>query len=214
VVLFPLGALPREVWRIGGKNALELPSAEHVYQAEQRLADLLDNLDPAQPWTVEVVVPPPSKPKPRLAIVRLNGQTLLEVRPADATALGAGGVEELANAWKRSLNHLFSQPALRQYLVVANRMPLQITYQGRPYLLRGEIAPDRGLFRTNGKKIAGRVIFWEIPPDSRAYQISPTPPSEPNQPSTIYLLHRRLFFVPYQRSWVLPLARPQRNSVR
>jgi len=124
----------------------------------------------------------------------------LEVREADASTLGAVGVVELANAWARSLNNLFSQPAVRQFLVVSNRMPLQITYQGRPYVISGRIAPDRGLFRTNGRKVEGRVIFWEIPADHKTYQVSPTPHPEPNQPSVVYLLHRRLFFVPYQRS--------------
>ena len=119
---------------------------------------------------------------------------------ADATALGFPGVVELANSWVRSLNSLFSQPTVRQFLVVTNRMPPQITYQGRPYTIRGEIAPDRGLFRTNGRKVEGKVIFWEIPADTRTYQVSPTPHVEPDQPSIIYLLHRRLFFVPYQRS--------------
>jgi len=191
---------------------LELPSAAHTRQAEQRLADLLDTLDPAQSWTVDVAVPQPPtprptsspsatpSPKPRLAILRLNGQVLLEVREADASALGASSVVELANAWARSLNNLFSQPAVRQFLVVANRMPAQITYQGRPYTISGRIAPDRGLFRTNGRKVEGRVIFWEIPADNKTYQVSPTPLPEPNQPSVVYLLHRRLFFVPYQRS--------------
>ncbi len=194
------------MWRIGGQNAIELPSAQQVRQAEQRLGQLLDNLDPARPWTVDVVVPAspsprPSAPaKPSLAILRLNGQPLLEVSEASARILGAVGVKELANSWARSLNALFRQPAMRQYLVVANGMPLQIAYQGRLYTLKGEIAPDRGLFRTNGRRIAGRVIFWEIPADSRAYQVSPTPQPEPNQPATIYLLHKRLFFVPYRRS--------------
>jgi len=201
-------AFSGDIWRIGGQNVLELPSADHTRQAEQRLADLLDSLDPAQSWTVDVVLPPPPTatppasppPKPRLAILRLNGQILLEVREADASALGAPSVVELATSWARSLNNLFSQPAVRQFLVVTNRMPAQITYQGRPYTISGRIAPDRGLFRTNGRKIEGRVIFWEIPADNKTYQVSPTPLPEPNQPAVVYLLHKRLFFVPYQRS--------------
>jgi hypothetical protein len=209
-VISPMDLWARDLWRIAGQPAIEFSSPDRTRQAQQRLNEIIFNLDPNQPWTVEVFVPPtptatppisPSPtPKPQLAIIRLQGQPLLEVTTADALFANAPGVVELANAWARTLTALFNQLSVRTALSIIVRMPGQILYQGRNYILRPEIALDRGLFRTNGRRVENQVIFWEVPPPSRPFTVNETPPPEPSQPPVIYLLHPRLFFVPYQRS--------------
>lgn len=220
-VVSPSGLWARDLWRIAGQPAFEFSSVDRTRQVQQRLNEIIFNLDPSQPWTVDVFVPPLSPapsltpsvtpsptpsptprptPRPQRAVIRLQGQPLLEVTPADAAFANAPGVVELANAWARTLTNLLNQSSIRTALSIIVRMPAQVAYQGRNYTLRPEIALDRGLFRTNGRRIDNRVIFWEVPPDNRPFNISETAPPEPSQPPLIYLIHPRLFFVPYQRN--------------
>jgi hypothetical protein len=220
--VFPADLRARDLWRIAGQPALEFSTADRTRQVQQRLNEIIFNLDPSQPWTVDIFVPPvatpappvipnpiPSSipspsptptPKPQRAIIRLQGQPLIEVTTTDAIFANAPGVVELANAWARTLTALFNQLSVRTALSIIVRMPAQIAYQGRNYTLRPEIALDRGLFRTNGRRVENRVIFWEVPPSNRPFVIDETAPAEPSQPPVIYLIHPRLFFVPYQRN--------------
>lgn len=204
--VLPPKLLAQDTWQLGGQPAIVFSDPERSRQVQSRWEQILPSLDPRTPWTVDVFIPPTPSPSarptppPQLVIVRLQGQPLIEVRPADVTFARASNVIELANQWASRLNSLFSQANLRYTLVISRSMPSQLIYQGRVYTLRPQLAPDRGLFRTNGRRVDDRVIFWEIPADSRAYVVSENLPTEPNQPEMIYLLHPRRFFVPYQRN--------------
>lgn len=192
-------ALAQDTWFINGQPTIVFANPERTRQAQTKLQEIVSSLDPHPNWTVDVFVPPHPTPPPQLAIVRLQGQPLIEVRPADATFAKAPSVVALANQWATTLKSLFSQPNVRYFLVITYTLPSQVIYQGRTYVLCPKPATDRGLFRTNGKRVDNRVIFWEIPADQRAYVVSDTLPPEPNQPATIYLLHQQRFFVPYQQ---------------
>jgi hypothetical protein len=198
----PSMALP---WQIFGREALniELPddqAVERISKFNQKLAAIVPRLNPAQNWTVDVRTTRYRRSaKVKSALIRLEGYNLIFITEADAQAHGFSTVPGLANTWAQSLSTLFQQPTLRKLLVIGIGMPPQINYRGINYYLKPTIAGDRGLFRTSGQRSMGRVIFWEVPADSKAYQIANTNKLlEPAlAPAQIFLLNRKQQFITY-----------------
>jgi len=214
--LQPLTADATTVWQIAGQEALTLEypdnlARDRLARLNQRLTEIVSRLNPKQNWVVDILPVRPTNGKKTISakpsIIRLQGQPLLEVTEADAKAHNANSSIELANIWVRSLAVVFNQAGVRQRLTATLGMPTKIGFNGVTYGVKTDIAPDRGLFRTNGDRSDGKVVYLEIPADNKAYQIrsiiSNLTPSKP--PSVIFLLNRNMQFVPY--------ARPENQAV-
>jgi len=194
-------------WQIFGRQALniELPDAQaagRVNKFNQKLAEIVPRLNPNRNWEVDIRI---NKIKVRKslqvksALIRLEGYNLIFITEADARDQGFSSVSDMAYTWARSLSETFKDPTLRKLLVFGAGMPPQINYRGVTYYLKPIIAGDRGLFRTNGQPYMGRVVYWEVPADSKAYQIPKTNKSlEPTQPpAQVFLLNRKRQFLTY-----------------
>lgn len=214
LVGFNFLALPLQagtIWQIAGQQALVLEdpdneAANRIARWNQRLADIVSKLDPNQPWVVDILPPSVPNSSPELiksVVIRLQGQPLMEVREKDARANYAGSAMELANTWVRSLTNLLSQQGIRETLTATAGLPYELSYGGAIYYLKAQITGDRGLFRTNGQRVNGKVIFWEVPADNKAYQItssnSPQVAPPTSSPLVIYVLNQNLYFIPYTR---------------
>jgi hypothetical protein len=196
-----------EPWQIFGRNALdiELPddqAAQRIDKFNQKLAKIVPRLNPDRNWMIDIRTTNYRRSaKVKSALIRLEGYNLIFVTEADAKAQGFNSVPELANNWAGSLSTLFSDRTVRQLLVVGMGMPTEINYRGVVYYLKPNIAADKGLFRTSGQYSMGRVVYWEVPADNKAYQItgnykgleSTSPPSE------VFLLNRNQKFLVYSR---------------
>ena len=131
------------------------------------------------------------------ALLRLEGYNLMFITEADAQ--GFSTVPQLASAWSQSIAKSIADSNFRRLLIVGMGMPPQVNYMGINYYISPNIARDRGLFRTNGQRFLGRVIFWEIPADSNTYQVAtnnqllePTTP-----PPQIFLINSKRQFLTY-----------------
>jgi hypothetical protein len=213
-ILLPI-AEASTIWKISGQEVLKFEYRNDlanvkIQQLDRRLAQIVAALNPDVPWVIDVqpypssvnsdpsasIPIPPSQIKS--AVIRLQGQVLIEVTEADLQSHRASSVMELAETWARSLANLFSQPIVRQVLVAAVEMPDRVNFGGVTYYLKPEIALDRGLFRSTGKRVDGRFVFWELPPDKKANEIGETTIKEPKSGLTkIYLLNRYYQFMPY-----------------
>ena len=219
-------SLASTTWQVGGQSTLVLEYADaqaktRIAQLDRRLAEIVANLDPSKAWTVDTLPPisnarpnsaKPSSTKPlsvkpisvtpvRSVTIRVQGQPLLEVTEEDARIHNAASVSELALTWTQALTYALSQPVVKQRLVGTIGMPSQLVYKGATYYLNSEVAGDRGLFRTDGQRVNGKVVFWEVTLDKKVYvstssvRDSPAPAS----PSKIFILNRYMQFVPYSK---------------
>jgi hypothetical protein len=207
-------ALAGTTWQIGSQPTLilEYPTAQattRITQLDRRLAEIVANLDPTKVWSVDTFPainnPKPNNLKPvnpiplRSVTIRVQGQPLLEVTEEDARVHNAASVEDLAKTWVQALAYALNQPLVKQRLVGTVGMPSQLVYKGKTYYLDPEVVGDRGWFRTDGQRVAGKVVFWELAPDKRAYVPSSSTRSSaaPESPSKIFILNRYMQFVPY-----------------
>jgi hypothetical protein len=205
-LLLPKASLSA-VWQILGREALtlELPDAQaaiSINKFNQKLANIVPRLNPNQDWTIGIRTTKVRKFRSlqvKSALITLEGYNLIFITEADAISQGFSSVPDLADTWARSLANIFRDPALRKLLVIGIGMPAQINYRGLTYYLQPNIASDRGLFRTSGDRFMSKVIYWEVPPDSKAYQITSTSKAlEPKlPPAEIFLLNRRQQFLSY-----------------
>jgi hypothetical protein len=197
------------IWQIAGQEALifEYPdnlAKDRVARLNQRLIEIVAKLNPNQNWVVDILPTKTAAGKKTMpvtsAIIRLQGQPLLEITESDAKTHNAASVTDLANVWVRSLSAVFSQSLVRFRLTASIGMPSEVNYNGTTYYLKTEVAYDRGLFRTSGDRTDGKVIYWEIPAN-KAYQITANPYQSLKQtkPGVIFILNRNLQFVPYAR---------------
>lgn len=197
------------IWQIAGQEALifEYPdnlAKDRVARLNQRLTEIVAKLNPNQNWVVDILPAKTvvgKKPIPvTSAIVRLQGQPLLEITESDAKTHNAASVTDLANVWVRSLSAVFGQSLVRFRLTASIGMPSEVNYNGTTYYLKTEVTHDRGLFRTSGDRIDGKVIYWEVPAN-KAYQITANPYQSLKQtkPSVIFILNRNMQFMPYTR---------------
>jgi hypothetical protein len=219
-IVTSLGVLPvfpvqaDTTWQIGGQPTLifaypDAQSNTRIDQLNRRLAEIVANLNPSQVWTVDTF---PSLPKPpakaltpsptlRSVTIRVQGQPLLEVTEADTKAHNAASVNELASTWVKALSYALNQPAVKQSLVGTIGMPSQIVYKGKTYYITSTAVGDRGWFRTDGQRVAGKAIFWEVSPEKRLNTANN--PNRvfiaPESPSQIYILNRYMQFVPYSK---------------
>lgn len=197
------------VWQIFGREALtiELPddqAAVRVNKFNEKLAEILPRLNPDRNWVVDIRTTKVRKLKTlavKSALIRLEGYNLIFVTEADAIAQGFGSVTDLADTWARSLSNIFGDPTVRKLLVVGIGMPSEINYRGVTYYLKPNIAGDRGLFRTNGQRSFGKIIYWEVPADGKAYQITNSSNTiEPSQPpAEVFLLNSKQQFLSYRK---------------
>ncbi len=225
-----LGMLPifssfaSTTWQVGGQSTVVFEYADtqaktRIAQLDRRLAEIVVNLDPNRVWTVDTLPAlitaklvgskPNSKPnsKPvsvtpiKSVTIRVQGQTLLEVTEEDARIHNAASVSELALTWVQALTYALGQPIVKQRLVGTIGMPNQLVYKGMTYSLNSEAVGDRGLFRTDGQRVNGKVVFWEITLDKRVY-VAATAVRElpaPASPAKIFILNRYMQFVPYSK---------------
>jgi hypothetical protein len=219
---FPIAiAQAGTAWKVAGQTALnfeygEIISREKISQLNRRLNQIVTRLNPNQAWLVDLAPLPPSKPKPlkkgakpelpsppKSLTIRLQGMNLLEVNESDVKVHQADSVKDLADTWVRSLSAFFGQPGIRQSIAGTLSLPSQVSYENIPYLLKPEVAIDRGLFRASGKLTEGKAVFIELPADQKAFQMNESFGSTPlplkEIPKTIFLLNNRLQFVPYVR---------------
>jgi len=164
----------------------------------------LPRLNPNQNWAIDIRTTKVRKFKSlqvKSALITLEGYNLIFITEADALSQGFSSVSDLADTWARSLTNVFKDPILRKLLVVGIGMPTQVNYRGLTYYLQPNIAGDRGLFRTSGDRFMSKVIYWEVPPDNKAYQITSTAKAlEPSlPPMEIFLLNRRQQFLSYTK---------------
>jgi hypothetical protein len=211
-------------WRIAGKPVISFAyddalADRKISQLDDRLGKIVVKLNPNQAWKIEVkptqvieVAKPNSnsgseanseQPAAKQKIVKaaailLQGQTLIEVTEADVAVHNATSVIDLANGWARSLSQLFNQADVRQRLTATVGLPPQIGYRGAIYQLEAEVAIDQGLFRTNGDRVNGKIIFWQVPADKNVYDIGLEPKTPENLPEQIFTLNRNLLFIPYR----------------
>jgi hypothetical protein len=207
-------------WRIGGRAVIsfgydDAVAARTIKQLDDRLAEIVVKLNPNQAWQVEVkptqVVevadptqnnnssePAAKKKVVKAAAITLQGQTLIEVTEADVRVHNAISVIDLANGWARSLSELFKQPDVRQRLTATVGLPPQLAYRGATYILEPEVALDQGLFRTNGDRVNGKIIFWQVPADENVYNVGLKPEAPKEIPEQIFTLNRNLLFIPYK----------------
>jgi hypothetical protein len=197
------------VWQILGREALtlELPDAQaaiSINKFNQKLANIVPRLNPNQIWMINIRTTKVRKFRSlqvKSALITLEGYNLIFITEADALSQGFSSVSDLADTWARSLTNTFRDPMLRKLLVIGIGMPAQINYRGLTYYLQPNIASDRGLFRTSGDRFMSKVIYWEVPPDNKAYQITSTSKAlEPKlPPSEIFLINRRQQFLSYAK---------------
>lgn len=193
-------------WQIWGRTALEvqLPDAQaatRIAKFNQKLTEIIPRLNSDRSWFVDVRTTRVRRGKTiqvKSALIKLEGYNLIFITEADAIAQGFGSVTDLAETWRRSLSETFSDPKLRKLLAFGIEMPSEVNYRGVTYYLKAQIARDRGLFRTSGDRTMGKIIYWEVPADSKAYQIADIKSLEPKSPpSEIFLLNRRQQFLSY-----------------
>jgi hypothetical protein len=196
-----------EPWTIFGRKALEIElpndrATQRIDKFNQKLAKIVPRLNPDQNWTVDIRTTRYRKSaQVKSALIRLEGYNLIFVTEADAKAQGFGSVTELANTWAESLSNIFSDRNLRKLLIVGMGMPSEINYRGVVYYLKPNIANDKGLFRTSGQYSVGGVVYWEVPADNKAYQITGNYKSlETNSPpKEVFLLNRNQKFLVYSQ---------------
>ncbi len=192
-------------WQIFGREALNVETAEpdlSINKFNQKLTEILPKLNPNQPWRVDIRTTRAGKSKiSKSALIRLEGFNLIFITLADANSAGFESVPELANIWAQSLSNLFGDPNIRKLLVIGIGQPPQIRYRDVTYYLKPEIAADRGLFRTSGQRFMGRVVYWEVAADNKAYQISQTTKAlEPSLPPTeVFILNQKQQFLTYSK---------------
>ncbi len=206
--LLPNAALAT-IWQIFGREALtiELPddrAAKSINKFNEKLAEIVPKLNPDRNWAIDIRTTKVRKLKTlqvKSALIRLEGYNLIFITEADAIAQGFGSVPDLADNWARSLSNIFRDPSLRKLLVIGIGMPPQINFRGITYYLKPNIAGDRGLFRTNGQRSLGKIIYWEVPADNQAYQLTNSSKSvEPTQPpAEVFLLNRKQQFLSYTK---------------
>jgi hypothetical protein len=196
-----------EPWTIFGRKALdiELPDDQATLRIDkfnQKLDQIVPRLNPARDWTVDIRTTKYRKSaRVKSALIRLEGYNLIFVTEADAKAQGFGSVTELANTWAESLSNIFSDRNLRKLLIVGMGMPAEINYRGVVYYLKPNIAIDKGLFRTSGQYSVGGVVYWEVPADNKAYQITGNYKSLETKlpPKEVFLLNRNQKFLVYSQ---------------
>jgi hypothetical protein len=132
----------------------------------------------------------------------LNNNFLLSLTEKDVPP--SSNLETLANEWTNKLNQFFQQPQNRRYLYLTQTLPPQLTYKGKIYKLVTDVIPDRGLFRTNGLQVNGRVIFWEVPANDRTYLFDSKTKQEiakiAEDPDRIFIFDPKLQFVAYVKT--------------
>jgi len=196
-------------WQVLGQSVLTLEfpddqAAIRIDKFNQKLSQILPRLNPNQNWVIDIVttyVPRLRPLKLKSALIRLQRYNLIFINENDAEVHGTS-VQNLADSWVQSLGNLFSQPNIKQTLVAAIGMPKSVTYGGATYYLKPEITGDRGLFRTSGARVNDKVVYWEVPADNKAYQVSADSTYkslEPPSVAMIYLLNRNMQFLPYAR---------------
>lgn len=196
-----------EPWQIFGRKALdiELPddqATQRINKFNQKLANIIPRLNPERNWIVDIRTTKYRKSaRIKSALIRLEGYNLIFVTEADAKAQGFGSVTELANNWAESLSNIFSDRNVRKLLVVGMGMPAEINYRGVAYYLKPNIANDKGLFRTSGQYSMDRVVYWEVPADNKAYQITSDYKSleTASPPKEVFLLNRNQKFLVYSQ---------------
>lgn len=206
-LIWPQSALATP-WQLLGREilTLELPESranERISKFNQKLVNILPRLNGDRPWLVDVRLTYYRRSaRVKQALIRLEGYNLIFITEADAKTQGFSTVSQMANAWSQSLAKNFADPAFRQLLLVGMGMPAQVNYRGVNYYISPNIARDRGLFRTNGKRFMGRVIFWEVPADNNTYQITANnqllEPSTP--PDQIFLINGKRQFLTYTQT--------------
>jgi hypothetical protein len=222
-------SLASTTWQVGGQPTLVLEYADaqaktRIAQLDRRLAEIVANLDPSRIWTVDTLPAlskaKPNSPKPnskpntkpvnvnsvnppsvRSVTIRVQGQPLLEVTEEDARIHNAASVSELALTWVQALTYVLGQPVVKQRLVGTTGMPSQLVYKGTTYYLNSEAIGDRGLFRTDGQRVDGKVIFWEVTLDKKIYVTTSSIRESvaPASPTKIFVLNRYKQFVPYSK---------------
>jgi hypothetical protein len=212
-------------WKIIGKSVIEFQygekdSREKIGQLNRRWQEITARLNPNQTWIVDLAPIPLPKLKPlkkgqkpapilppKQVTIRLQGINLLEVNEFDAKIHQAASPKDLAENWLQSLSNFLAQPNIRQSIVATLNLPERVNYDGIPYILKPEVALDRGLFRISGKQFEGKSIFVELPADQSAFQITglttnPLPSKISGikeQPKSVYMLNSQFQFIPYIR---------------
>ncbi len=185
--IFNVAAALAQPWEVAGQVVLTFAdgqSGSRINELNDRLRQIVPNLGLNESWNVSprgVFVnvteknskDPKAKPKTskRLQSIELllNNNLLLTVTETDVMAQGASSLEGLANEWTHNLNQFLRQPQTKRHLYLLHAVPQQLSYGGKIYRLSTDVIPDRGLFRTNGLQLEGRVIFWEVPANDRTY---------------------------------------------
>jgi|GEM_PF-998426 len=219
LILFPPLALAQP-WEIAGQvvvNFADGQSQTRITEANDRLRQIVANLDPRANWTV--VARPvfitqteknPKDPKAKPTTLKklqsidllLNNNLLLTLTEKDVPP--ASNLETLASEWTNNLNQFFQQLQNKRYLYLTQTLPPQLSYKGKIYRLVTDVIPDRGLFRTNGVQVNGRVIFWEVPANDRTYLFDSKTKQEiakiAENPDRIFIFDPKLQFVAYVRT--------------
>ncbi len=209
-------------WEVGGKVVLNFAdgqSQNRINEINDRLRQIVVNLNVNDNWNItqrpifitqteKNAKDPKAKPKitKKLQSIELllNNNLLLTVNEADAIAQGALSLEALANEWTNTLNQFFRQPQTKRSLYLFYTVPQQLQYQGKTYTLLTDVVPDRGLFRTTGVQLQGRVIFWEVPANERTYLLDSKTKQEiekkAQNPDRIFIFDPKLQFIAYSKS--------------
>ncbi|MEN9229289.1 MAG: hypothetical protein Q6L68_00155 [Thermostichus sp. DG02_5_bins_236] len=134
--------------------------------------------------------------KPQPTRILLNGQLLLEVTPADAEANSTPQPVDLARIWGDRLQTVLNQN--QRQLFFALGLPQQLSWRSRFYNRADQAATDLGRFITDGSRIQGQIVYWEIPvgEDPFGFTYKPVLPDPP--PERLFLLNRYRQFVPYE----------------
>jgi hypothetical protein len=207
-------------WEIAEQVVLNFADGQsqaRIKEANDRLHQIVVNLDPSANWTVvtrPVFITQTEKktkdPKAKPTTIKklhsidllLNNNFLLSLTEKDVPP--SSNLETLANEWTNKLNQFFQQPQNRRYLYLTQTLPPQLTYKGKIYKLVTDVIPDRGLFRTNGLQVNGRVIFWEVPANDRTYLFDSKTKQEiakiAEDPDRIFIFHPKLQFVAYVKT--------------
>ncbi len=207
-------------WEVGGQVLFTFPdgqSADRIRETNDRLRQIVPNLDPSRSWSItqrpvfitqteKNTKDPKAKPKTIQKLqsidLLLNNSLLLTLTEKDVQT--GSSLEALANDTANNLNQFFLQPQNRRYLYLVQTVPPQLSYQGKTYKLLTDIIPDRGLFRTTGLQVGGRVIFWEVPANDRTYLLDSKTKQEiikiSQNPDRIFIFDPKLQFIAYSRS--------------
>lgn len=207
-------------WEVGGQVLFTFrdgQSTDRITELNNRLGQIVANLDPNRPWSITqrpVFISqkeknpkdPKAKPKTiqKLQSIELllNNNLLLTLTEKDAEM--TTDLEALANDTANTLNQFFLQPQNKRYLYLVQTVPPQLSFQGKTYKLQTEMIPDRGLFRTTGLQVGGRVIFWEVPANDRTYLLDSKTKQEiaktAENPDRIFIFEPKLQFIAYSRS--------------